>query len=132
VPLCPQPIPHGPTRYQTRASAVRGRRLTAWAMARPFPEVSFTPYVTILWDLLRLSNNELDIPEWLRTVYEAELLRSRGASGSSSDGRVEIVFLVISSRNVLGPKLLPVKPVARNLVIRNSKNGAWNWAFTSN
>jgi hypothetical protein len=31
VPLCPPQIPHG----LTRASAVRGRRLTAWAMARP-------------------------------------------------------------------------------------------------
>jgi hypothetical protein len=34
VPLRPPQIPHGPTRAQTRASAVRGRRLTAWAMAR--------------------------------------------------------------------------------------------------
>jgi hypothetical protein len=31
MPLCPPQIPHGPT----RASAVRGRRLTAWAMERP-------------------------------------------------------------------------------------------------
>jgi hypothetical protein len=36
VPLCPPQIPHGLTRDRTRASAVRGRRLTAWAMARPF------------------------------------------------------------------------------------------------
>jgi hypothetical protein len=36
VPLCPPQIPHGLTRNRTRASAVRGRRLTAWAMARPF------------------------------------------------------------------------------------------------
>jgi hypothetical protein len=35
VPLCPPQIPQGPTRDPTRASAVRGRRLTAWAMARP-------------------------------------------------------------------------------------------------
>jgi hypothetical protein len=35
VPLCPPQIPHGPTRDWTPASAVRGRRLTAWAMARP-------------------------------------------------------------------------------------------------
>jgi hypothetical protein len=34
VPLCPPQIPHGLTRDWTRASAVRGRRLTAWAMAR--------------------------------------------------------------------------------------------------
>jgi hypothetical protein len=36
VPLCPRQIPHGLTRDRTRASAVRGRRLTAWAMARPY------------------------------------------------------------------------------------------------
>jgi hypothetical protein len=34
VPLCPPQIPHGLTR-DWRTSAVRGRRLTAWAMARP-------------------------------------------------------------------------------------------------
>jgi hypothetical protein len=35
VPLCPPQIPHGLTRDRTRASAVGGRRLNAWAMARP-------------------------------------------------------------------------------------------------
>jgi hypothetical protein len=35
VPLCPPQIPHGLTRDRTRASAVGGRRRTAWAMARP-------------------------------------------------------------------------------------------------
>jgi hypothetical protein len=35
VPLCPPQIPHGLIRDRTRASAVGGRRLTAWAMARP-------------------------------------------------------------------------------------------------
>jgi hypothetical protein len=35
VPLCPPQIPHGLTWDQTGASAVGGRRLTAWAMARP-------------------------------------------------------------------------------------------------
>ena len=35
VPLCPPQIPHGLARDRTGASAVRGRRLTAWAMARP-------------------------------------------------------------------------------------------------
>jgi hypothetical protein len=34
MPLCPPQIPHGLTRDRTRASKVRGRRLTAWAMAR--------------------------------------------------------------------------------------------------
>jgi hypothetical protein len=31
VPLCPPQIPHGLTWERTRASAVRGRRLTTWA-----------------------------------------------------------------------------------------------------
>jgi hypothetical protein len=35
VPLCPSQIPHGLTRGRTLASAVRGRRLTTWAMAWP-------------------------------------------------------------------------------------------------
>jgi hypothetical protein len=35
VPLCPPQIPHGLTQDRNRASAVGGRRLTAWAMARP-------------------------------------------------------------------------------------------------
>jgi hypothetical protein len=37
VPLCPPQIPHGLARDRTRASAVEGLRLTAWAMARPTP-----------------------------------------------------------------------------------------------
>jgi hypothetical protein len=40
LPLCPPQIPHGLTRDRTRSSAVRGRRLTAWAMARPDNKVS--------------------------------------------------------------------------------------------
>jgi hypothetical protein len=35
VPLYPPQIPRGLTPDRTRASAVGGRRLTAWAMARP-------------------------------------------------------------------------------------------------
>jgi hypothetical protein len=34
VPLCPPQIPYGLTRDRTRACAVGGRPLTAWAMAR--------------------------------------------------------------------------------------------------
>jgi hypothetical protein len=37
VPLCPPQISYGLIRDRTRASAVRGRRLTAWAMVRPQP-----------------------------------------------------------------------------------------------
>jgi hypothetical protein len=35
VSLCPPQIPHGLTWDRTRAFAVGGRRLTAWALARP-------------------------------------------------------------------------------------------------
>jgi hypothetical protein len=35
VPFCPPQIPHGLIRARTRDSVVRGRRLTAWGMARP-------------------------------------------------------------------------------------------------
>jgi hypothetical protein len=35
VPLCPPQIPRGLTQVRTRTSAVRGRWLTTWAMARP-------------------------------------------------------------------------------------------------
>jgi hypothetical protein len=42
VPLCPPQIPHGLNRARTRASAVRGRRLTAWAMARSFRNLTLT------------------------------------------------------------------------------------------
>jgi hypothetical protein len=40
VPLCPPQISHGLTRDRTRASAVRDRRLTASAMARPKRQTS--------------------------------------------------------------------------------------------
>jgi hypothetical protein len=36
VPLCTSQIPHGLTRARTRFSAVKGRRLTAWAVAPPY------------------------------------------------------------------------------------------------
>lgn len=42
--LCPQHISHGLTRAWTRTSAVRGKWLTAWAMARP-PQMWLTSFV---------------------------------------------------------------------------------------
>jgi hypothetical protein len=42
VPPCPPQIRHGMTRARTRASAVRGRRLTTWAMARTLATVTET------------------------------------------------------------------------------------------
>jgi hypothetical protein len=41
VPLCPPQIPHRLSRARTRAPVVRGRQLTAWAIARPYS--SLTP-----------------------------------------------------------------------------------------
>jgi hypothetical protein len=35
LPLCPRQISHGLNQARTEASALRGRRLTPWAMARP-------------------------------------------------------------------------------------------------
>jgi hypothetical protein len=50
VPMCPPEIPHGQTQAWTWASAVRGRLLTAWAMARPQPNnTSAWFYSTFLW-----------------------------------------------------------------------------------
>jgi hypothetical protein len=43
VPLCPPQIPHGMTWVRTGASGVRGRRLTAWVMAR-----ALIPYYCVL------------------------------------------------------------------------------------
>jgi hypothetical protein len=36
IPLCPPQIPHVLTQARARAAPVGSRRLTAWAMARPF------------------------------------------------------------------------------------------------
>jgi hypothetical protein len=40
VPVCPQRMPHDLTWDRTRAAAVGSRRLTAWAMARPYWSIS--------------------------------------------------------------------------------------------
>jgi hypothetical protein len=41
LPLCPPRIRHGPTWDRIRASVVRGRRLTAWAMAWPRQMITY-------------------------------------------------------------------------------------------
>jgi hypothetical protein len=43
VPLCPPQIPHNLTWTRTRVAAVGSRRLTAWAMARPYIRSNFKP-----------------------------------------------------------------------------------------
>jgi hypothetical protein len=47
VPLCLTQIPHGLNWDRTRASTVRGRRLTAWDMARSIYLVSFIRFKTL-------------------------------------------------------------------------------------
>jgi hypothetical protein len=42
APLCPPQIPHDQTRARTRAAAVGSQRLTAWAMARPDPDLGYS------------------------------------------------------------------------------------------
>jgi hypothetical protein len=57
VPLCPPQIPHGLTKARTRASAVRGRRLTTWAMALP---LEFTLLMTKIYQKIA---NHIFLPE---------------------------------------------------------------------
>jgi hypothetical protein len=62
VPLCLPQIPHGLTRDRTWASAVRGRRLTALAMARPRSQL-LVVNVTASRNLLH-SVGHLRQPSW--------------------------------------------------------------------
>jgi hypothetical protein len=48
MPLCPPQISHGLNRDRTRDSAVRGQRLTAWAIAQP-------RYYSFLWTIFWLA-----------------------------------------------------------------------------
>jgi hypothetical protein len=48
VPLCRPQIPHGLARARTRASAVKGRRLTALAMTRSIYNLIVGPSVEVL------------------------------------------------------------------------------------
>jgi hypothetical protein len=68
VPLCPPKIPHALSRDRTRASAVGGRRLTAWAMARPSTQVAPTLkfyasfMIFLIAGIWRLSNDRPFVP----------------------------------------------------------------------
>jgi hypothetical protein len=72
VPLCPPQIPQEPTRDRTRASAVGGRRLTAWAMAQPQQPSYYTDWAnlapetssSIIWHRNMLSNEEQNCKWW--------------------------------------------------------------------
>jgi hypothetical protein len=56
VPPCPPQIPHGLTCERTRASSVRIRQLTAWAMTRPYTVVRFSG----IWSFIRGSLSLVD------------------------------------------------------------------------
>jgi hypothetical protein len=58
VPLCPAHIPHGLTPARTRASAVRGRRLMTWAMARPWN------YRSSIRSVSQQPTNSIAISDW--------------------------------------------------------------------
>jgi hypothetical protein len=62
VPFCPPQIPHRLNRDRTRASAVGGRRLTAWAMARPY-ETRDSERNTLLW-MENVAVNKTRCYEW--------------------------------------------------------------------
>jgi hypothetical protein len=60
VPLCPPQIRRGLARDRTRASAVKDRRQTAWAMARPtldYTLLLLTPCRIVNWHQLSLPNH---------------------------------------------------------------------------
>lgn len=48
VPLCPPQIQNGLNRARIRASAIRGRRLTAWDIAQPCQIPYYLPYRPII------------------------------------------------------------------------------------
>jgi hypothetical protein len=48
VPLRPPPSPHGLTWAWTQASAVKGQRVSAWAMARPVLDITLSHSVLLL------------------------------------------------------------------------------------
>jgi hypothetical protein len=62
VPFCPSQIPHGLIRLRTRDSAVRRRRLTAWAIARPCWQFLYVMQI----NLLNISYYILNFLELLR------------------------------------------------------------------
>jgi hypothetical protein len=70
VPLCPPQIPHGLTRDQTQASAVRGRRLTAWAMARPCLYIASNKFPCL--DVV--ANNKMDFQFYFFHFFNTSLI----------------------------------------------------------
>jgi hypothetical protein len=73
VPLCSPQIPHGLIRVRTRSSAVRGQRLTTWAMARPAVLVTSYCYRVVshkATHALRLFSDLLFISNWVQIILD--------------------------------------------------------------
>jgi hypothetical protein len=99
VPLCPPQIPHGLSRDRTRASAVGGRRLIAWAMARPaFVSVLFND-VLICWDymFLVLIPVSAQSKAW---VFGVSLAGAVGSNTAEGMGSVSCECCVLSGRGL--------------------------------
>jgi hypothetical protein len=61
VQLCPPRTPHGLNRDRTQASAVEGRRLTAWVMARPYNENYTACGLSVYGNFIKEWNYNLDL-----------------------------------------------------------------------
>jgi hypothetical protein len=73
VPLCPPQIPHGLTWDWSRASAVSGRWLTAWAMARPMPALVNSTLILVIQMLVKkkrfTSYWHRVVPDWTHVIF---------------------------------------------------------------
>jgi hypothetical protein len=76
VPLCPPQIPHGLTRDRNRASAVGDRRLTAWAMARPYLPITSHGAV---FPLNHLHSSITDRPSFITTLLQHSYVTCRAS-----------------------------------------------------
>ena len=77
MPLCPPQIPHGLTRDRGRASAVTGRRLTAWAMARPWKGVAW-------WNAVIVRMSTSIIINWCICIARSDLHYMSSAAGNTT------------------------------------------------
>jgi hypothetical protein len=85
VPICPPQIPHALNRARTRASAVRGRRLTTWSMARPYnSNTSETPLLLIV-QCLPFPNQSLVLRKFVVKNHDAfSEIESRTVTGQGA------------------------------------------------
>jgi BMFP domain-containing protein YqiC len=73
VPLCPPQISYGLTWDRTRASVVRGRRLTAWAMARPYLTLVTRQKIHKLTYLTLVTRQKIHILTYLTLVTRQKI-----------------------------------------------------------